>query len=257
MYNNQNLNPLASRSGFGARALPALVTLQVLLSVGCGPSSLENEPPTVNIVTPDGIDTFCMNEAITFLATSRDLDGAPTFDLPDSAIDWSIVGGAYFGTGHSVTASFPEGGYTIMVRATDDEGLFAEDSINLMVEDCSNPTANPPSVTILEPSVDSGTSEEQYAYDGFDDARGQWYIDVTFVGTGYDTEDGTLSGSSLGWTTNRTEVQSGDLGTGNNATVRLYSDSCFGTWHDVRLTATDSDGNERSAVRRIFIWTLC
>ena len=256
MYNNVNLNPSAFGSSVGARALTALVTLQALVSMACGPASSELEPPLVDLVTPDGIDSFCVDEPIRFLATSRDLDGMPSFDLPDSAIEWSVFGGADFGTGHSVTASFPAGGYTIVVRATDDEGLFAEDSINLLVETCTEPD-NPPLVTILEPSADSEVSEDQYAYDGFDDVRGQWYTDVLFVGTGEDPEDGTLSGSSLQWSTNRTDVQDGALGEGGNATVRLYSDSCFGTWHDVTLTATDSDGNERSAVRRIFIWTLC
>jgi hypothetical protein len=256
MYNNANLNPSAFGSSLGARALTALVALQTLVSVACGPASSESEPPIVDLVTPNGIDSFCVDEAITFLATSRDLDGMPSFDLPDSAIEWSVLGGADFGTGHSVTASFPEGGYTIVVRATDDEGLFAEDSVNLLVETCPSEDL-PPRVTILEPSVDSETSENQYAYDGFDDVRGQWYTDVLFVGTGEDPEDGTLAGSSLQWSTNRTDVQDSALGEGNNATVRLYSDSCFGTWHDVTLTATDSDGNERSAVRRIFIWTLC
>jgi hypothetical protein len=255
MYNNTNTKPSPLGSSVGACALAALVMLQTLVSVACGPSSSESEPPVVDLVTPNGIDSFCVDEPIRFLATSRDLDGMPSFELPESAIEWSVSGGTSFGTGHSVTAFFPEGGYTIVVRATNDEGLFAEDSVNLLVESCVGD--NPPSVTILEPSVDSESSEDQYAYDGFDDDRGQWYTDVAFVGTAEDPEDGTLSGSSLEWTTSRTDVQSGDLGTGSNATLRLYSDSCFGTWHDVTLTATDSDGNDRSAVRRIFIWTLC
>ncbi|MGB5546469.1 MAG: hypothetical protein WBM74_07840 [Polyangiales bacterium] len=254
MYNNKKIKLSTIGSGVGARALAALVTLQTLVTVACGPSSSDSGPPVVDLVTPNGIDSYCVDEAIRFLATSRDLDGMPAFELPESAIEWSVSGGANFGTGHLVTASFPEGGYTIVVRATNDEGLFAEDSVNLLVESCPD---SPPSVTILEPSVDSESSEAQYAYDSFDDDRGQWYTDVTFVGTGEDPEDGTLSGSSLEWTTNRTDVQSEALGTGSNATVRLYSDSCFGTWHDVTLTATDSDGNERSAIRRIFIWTLC
>ncbi|MBT8451387.1 MAG: hypothetical protein KJO40_05400 [Deltaproteobacteria bacterium] len=256
MYKNENLKPSAFGSSLGARALTALVTLQALVSVACGPASSESEPPVVDLVTPNGIDSLCADEPIRFLATSRDLDGMPTSELPDSAIEWSVFGGADFGTGHSVTASFPEGGYTIVVRATNDEGLFAEDSVNLLVQTCPDGDS-PPSVTILEPSVDSESSEDQYAYDGFDDVRGQWYTDVLFVGTGEDFEDGTLSGSSLQWSTNRTDVQDGTLGEGRNATVRLYSDSCFGTWHDVTLTATDSDGNERSAIRRIFVWTLC
>ena len=216
--------------------------------------TISNDPPVVDIVTPNGVDSFCVGEPITFLATSRDSNNTPTFDVPESAIEWSVAGGAYIGTGHSVTGSFPEGGYTIVVRATDDQGESAENSVNLLVEVCPD---NPPTATILQPSVDSESSEAQYSYDGFDDARGQWYTDVTFVGSGQDPEDGSLAGSSLVWTTNLTDVQGATLGTGGTATVRLYSDSCFGAWHDVKLTVTDSDENKRSTVRRIFIWTLC
>ncbi|MFW2387922.1 MAG: hypothetical protein ACN4G0_06280 [Polyangiales bacterium] len=253
MYNNKNIKPSAFGSSIGGRVLAALVTLQTLVTVACGPSSSLDEPPVVDLVAPMGIDPFCVDEPIRFLATSRDLDGMPAFELPESAIEWSVLGGVNFGTGHSVTAMFPEGGYTVVVRATNEEGLFAEDSINLAVQSC----VGPPSVTILEPSADSEVSDDQFAYDGFDDVRDQWFTDVTLVGTAEDPEDGTLPGSSLEWTTNRTDLQSGDLGTGNSVTVRLYSDSCFGTWHDVTLTATDSDDNPRSAVRRVFIWTLC
>ena len=217
--------------------------------------TISNDPPTVDIVAPGGVERYCADEPIAFLATSRDLNNTPTFGLPESAIEWFVAGGAFVGTGHSVTGSFPEGGYTIVVRATDDEGEFAEDSVNLFVETCADNI--PPTASILEPAVDSGVSEAQFAYDGYDSAREQWYSDVSFVGTGRDPEDGTLSGSSLAWTTNRTDVQSGTLGTGGARTVRLYSNTCFGTWHDVKLTVTDSDGEARSAVRRIFIWTLC
>jgi C1A family cysteine protease len=216
--------------------------------------TISNDPPTVDVLTPNGVDSFCAGEDIEFLATSLDLNNTPTFGLPESAIEWTVAGGAYVGTGHAVSNSFAAGGYNIVVRATDDQGEFAEDSVNLQVETCVN---EPPVPTILLPSVNSGTSDGQYAYDGFDDARGQWYTDVTFVGTGQDPEDGTLPGSSLTWTTNNTDVQSGTLGTGNDVSVRLYSDTCFGMWHEVKLTVEDSGGQKRNATRRIFIWTVC
>lgn len=41
------------------------------------------------------------------------------------------------------------------------------------------------------------------------------------------------------------------------ATARLYSDDCFGVWHEITLTATDSGGETSSDARRIFIWTVC
>jgi len=55
---------------------------------------------------------------------------------------------------------------------------------------------------------------------------------VGFVGTRTDPEDGSLSGGSLLWTTNRTDLQTGTLGTGGTITVRLYSDTCSGAWSD-------------------------
>lgn len=48
------------------------------------------------------------------------------------------------------------------------------------------------------------------------------------------------------------------LGTGENPTVRLYSDDCFGTKHIIVLEASDTDGQTTaSETRRLFIWTLC
>jgi hypothetical protein len=217
--------------------------------------TITNDPPVVDIVQPGGVTPFCADEPIRFVATSRDLNNTPTFGLPESAIEWSVAGGDFLGFGHSVTRTFAEGGYTIVVRATDDQGAFAEDSVNLFVETCGGNL--PPVASIVRPASDTATSDPDFAYDGYDSARGQWYTDVALVGTGRDPEDGTLTGSALTWTTNRTDVQSGTLGTGGSITARLYSNSCFGAWHEVRLTVKDSDGDSRSEVRRIFIWTLC
>ena len=72
-----------------------------------------------------------------------------------------------------------------------------------------------------------------------------------------DPEDGELTGSALVWTTDQTAIQDAALGTGKTVKVRLYSDTCTGTRHEITLTATDSSGNVRTALRRIFIWTLC
>jgi len=121
----------------------------------------------------------------------------------------------------------------------------------------SLPSIRPPKVTITNPDADSGTSDNEYAYDSFDEALGLWYKDVVLQGSAIDPEDGVLSGSSLVWTTDRKDIQDPFLGTGTNVTVRLYSNQCTGVWHEITLTATDSHGNASSAVRRIFIWTIC
>ena len=57
---------------------------------------------------------------------------------------------------------------------------------------------------------------------------------ITFRGTGTDTEDGALSGSSLVWTSS----VDGQIGTG---TFFTYSNLSTGT-HTITLTATDSEG---------------
>jgi hypothetical protein len=115
-----------------------------------------------------------------------------------------------------------------------------------------------PEATIVVPASDSGTDNPSYVYDGFDSDLGLWYLDVDLEGMGVDAEDGTLTGSSLVWKTNQTEIQDATLGSGTNATVRLYSDDCFGVEHVITLEATDSGGSTTvSEPRRLVIWTLC
>ena len=81
---------------------------------------------------------------------------------------------------------------------------------------------------------------------------------MTLEGLGTDDEDGSLTGDSLVWKTDQTGVQAEVLGTGENPTVRLYSDDCFGTTHVITLEVTDSDGGTTvSEPRTLMIWTLC
>lgn len=123
----------------------------------------------------------------------------------------------------------------------------------------SEPTGSnsAPVVEITTPATDTGTDNVDYTYDGHDETLGLWYKDVLLEGSATDAEDGTLSGSSLAWVTDRTDLQDAALGSGSSLTVRLYSDECTGASHNVTLTATDSDGESRTATRQILIWTLC
>ncbi|HZX00520.1 MAG TPA: hypothetical protein VFF10_10690 [Trueperaceae bacterium] len=218
--------------------------------------TITNDAPSVEIVEPSGAGSYCVDENITFSATVTDLNEVPTFTLSDDDVEWRVAGGAVIGLGKSRVHSFDAaGGYNVVVRATDSQGAFDEDSVNLSVEDC--PENQPPTVSITLPAADTDTDDPDFEFDGFDDGREQWFKDVDLAGVANDPEDGALAGASLAWITDRSDLQTAALGTGTSLTVRLYADSCTGEWHQVSLTATDSDGAARTVVRRIFIWTLC
>jgi len=109
----------------------------------------------------------------------------------------------------------------------------------------------PPVVTII-----SATVSPTYTYD---QKLGLWYSYVVLDGYATDPENGTLSDSSLTWTTDRTDIhQNPYLGAGSHVEAVLYSNSCTGAWHTITLTAADRKGNSALASVRIFIGTtLC
>ena len=119
------------------------------------------------------------------------------------------------------------------------------------------PVNTPPVVRILRPAEDSVGADQQYAYTGFDDSRNMWYTDVAFAAVAEDSEDDSLTGRSLIWTTDRTDLQPAVLGAGETLIVRLYSNNCEGVVHRVTVTATDSAGATAAASRTIGIWTIC
>ncbi len=107
----------------------------------------------------------------------------------------------------------------------------------------------PPVVTII-----SATVRSINAYDGFDQKLGLSYTYVVLEGSATDSEDGILSGSSLTWITDRTDIyQDAFLGNGSIVNAILYSNICTGVWHTLTLTATDSKGNAAVASVKIFI----
>ena len=226
-------------------ANPAGGTLRDTVSI-----NITNDAPTINIIEPIANATFCPDESINFRATTQDLNEVSR-TLPSSAVTWRATGISTL-TGNEVSSSFGVGRHVVTARATDSQGATAEDSIAINIESCSD---TPPTVNITSPATDSGINDSEYGFDGFDDARGQWYTTVTLTGTGADAEDGTLSGSSLVWRTNRSTLQDSALGTGNSITIRLYAKE-FSETHEISLTVTDSDGNTRTVKRRITLWTL-
>ncbi len=210
--------------------------------------TIVNSPPTVDITGPLP-GTFCVNEDVTFSANVVDINEVGG-TLTGSAVAWRVGSAAAFATGKSVTRSFTSAGvYQVIVRATDPLAAYDEDSVTITIDPCIN---QPPSVAITTPSTD-----QTLFYDGYDDGLALWYTDVSLVGSASDPEDGTLSGGSLVWTTNRSDIQAPVLGTGTSVSVRLYSDTCTGVTHTITLTATDSGSVSRNAMRSIRIYTIC
>ena len=213
-----------------------------------------NDPPRVEIIEPLDHSEFCVGEAVVLRASSFDRNNRPTYQLPGSDMRWTSNRQGLITTGHeSVAFLVADGAHTITLQGTDDQGEIATETITVTLEPqpCEALT-----VVITQPATDTDPREPLY-YDGYDGIKGLWYKDVVFRGQAFDPGDGLLTGASLVWRTDQTDIQPAELGTGGDITVRLYGKLCTGVWHEITLTATDSEGNSRARVRRIFIHTLC
>lgn len=208
--------------------------------------------PLVRIVSPLDADAFevCANEDVT-LRAQAEFQGSP-LTVAGTAMQWTS-GSMTLGNGNPLVRQFAVGVHDVAVQAYGDPA--SRDVIRLTARVC---ISNAPTGNIISPATNSGVDNPAYAYDGFDEARGMWFKDVVVEAVASDIEDGALSGASIVWKTNQTGVQAEVLGTGARLTVRLYSNSCFGTEHVITAEAIDSDGNRTAlGARRILIWTLC
>ena len=256
-------NPLPGNHNWplGRHRITATVAIRgVVLSQSSVNVNIQNSLPTVNITDPaHSGQRFCKNESITFKASSIDLDTLPAQTLPDSAFKWYIGSSSHsFASGATVNKSFSATGtYTVKVVGTDADGGKGEDSVRVQIVNCSN---HRPVVEILNPPDAPGSGPDVDVWPSTHDAHG-YYYEITLRGRATDVEDGTLSGNSLVWTTDRGDVQPGApssgiqvLGHGNVITVKLYAKGGeAATDHIITLTVTDSDGNHSLQTRKIRI----
>ena len=173
-----------------------------------------NSLPVVSINTPADGSIHTEGVVIAFDGTATDAtDGT----LSGSSLQWSSDKDGFLGSGTTVSSMLSIGTHAITLTAEDSGGATDAESITVHVIPLSGNTI--PIATIASPL--SGTT-----YTAGDS--------ITFIGTGSDNEDGTLSGGSLVWSSNR----DGIMGTGTNLTASLVT---AGT-HTITLTVTDSIG---------------
>ena len=170
-----------------------------------------NAYPVAEITAPEDGVTICGCD-LTFTGTGTDVeDGAIT----GADLVWSSDVDGNFATGETyeyVANALTLGAQEITLTATDDDANTGTDVIDITI------TNSPPVATITSPS--HGSSYDTGAL-------------VSFIGTGEDFEDGTLTGTSLVWTSSI----DGALGTGTSLVDIPLSDGS----HVITLIATDSD----------------
>lgn len=180
-----------------------------------------NLPPSASITAPGQGASRVERRAITFTADVSDPQQAT---LPDSSIVWTsdVVGEL----GRSATISVDSlgiGDHEIVLIATDALGLSDADTLDLTI------VANqPPSVAIDSP---------------MDGAAFEVGTPIAFSGTIVDLEDDSLAAGNVVWES----LVDGHIGIGRD----LVSDTLGIGIHTIRLTATDSHGDEASATATI------
>lgn len=193
----------------------------IILTVSDGTASTEsspitinvtNNPPTATILSPTNNSSFYPGAAINFNGVGADAEDATSA----LSYQWSCNEHGDLSTSSTFTSSALVAGFhTITFEVTDSVGAVntTTQSVTIFVGNY-NPTA-----TITSPA--NGTSYNM----------GQV---ILFQGSGTDTEDGSLTGANLVWTSNLEGAT--PIGTGTTFTLSNLSS---GT-HVITLTASDN-----------------
>jgi uncharacterized protein YjbI with pentapeptide repeats len=184
-----------------------------------------NQAPDANITMPPSSTKFQVGTPVAFTGVAVDLENG---QLVGSSLSWSSSIDGIFGNGESLSYSgLSVGNHTITLTATDLNNATGTDSIQIEVT--TGPVNNAPFVTVHSPAS------------GIVVAVGNI---VDFDGSAFDVEDGTLTGSSLSWSSD----VDGFLGTGETVSSVLSQGA-----HVVALTATDNQSATGNASVTVFV----
>jgi PKD repeat protein len=175
-------------------------------------TSAVNQAPTATITAPSQDTTVTQGDAVTFTGTGSDPEDG---SLTGTSLQWESSLDGNIGSGVSVAKSdLSVGVHTIRLIATDSQAAADTATVSVTV---SAPANQAPTATISAPSQDTTVTQG--------DA-------VTFTGTGFDPEDGLLTGTSLQWESSL----DGNIGSG----VSFGKSDLSAGVHTIRLIATDS-----------------
>lgn len=202
-----------------------MITIGLISIIGTGSDDDDDEKrtannaPVVQIDSPAASSTYSLSNSITFTGTATDTED---LTLTGKSLTWTSSLDGVIGSGSSfTTSSLSSGTHQITLTAVD--SMQSADSTSISI------TVNPANNTLPVATITSPSTGTTYNHNDF----------IEFTGTGYDTEDSWLTGTSLVWMSNK----DGQIGTGNTVTT---SDLSGGT-HTISLTATDNFNTSNTA----------
>jgi len=232
-FSNYELGAITNEAYF-IRTLPQVSgAVEIVLTHGgevLGQVRASNFAPTVRLIRPNGGEVWPAEGTYTVSWEASDGDGdALKFSLyysPDDGASWSPVALDVEGNQYTVTLSLYPGSERARFKVVASDGfLFAED-----ISDAPfRVIAKAPQAEILSPQS-GATLAPGYG--------------ALLEGAASDIEDGPIPDDRLTWSSD----VDGFLGTGRWIVVTLSPG-----YHNITLTATDSDGNRGTATIRVYV----
>lgn len=200
-----------------------------------------------------GVEITSPDDGATLQVGSVQLSATVTEDgqqVPGAGVVWTLngpydpggSGGTIIGRGTSATAKIGSG--THQIYATYPTGETVVDTITVSVN-----SQQAPNLSITNPS-----DGDYWGLGAHDGVSGNPYKDVNAQGSATASDGTQITGNDLEWSVREDGDSSWrSTGTGESTTVRLYDKHCSGTGYEIRLQATDSDGNTGTEIVSLWV----